>query len=375
VTGKKSAGVDRVLYDGWPLAYQPCEPAALHLLALLELHPPGIQPVLALPAPSINPLPEGVAVLLRPFADTSLNRLRWEQRVLPGMAADSACRLLHLTAGTASLWGRVPSLVSPTAFSEDGLLPIQERRMAGWAYRLRQAAGSGGLARTALLLWPSDLPPPETETPCRLLPGVVHPSFRRAGEAAPQPQEPDSLLAGLDLPETYILYHGPASNEDLRRLFSAWSWAAGPIGESYPLVIVGAPGRRVEELQNEFELWGSVHCFPDLPVASLAALYQGCSLLFHPAPLPAWGDPLRMALACGKPVVALESRRSAALVGPAAYLAPSDPGGRSLGAALLSVIVDESLYTSLSEAAQLRAESLDSSAFTNELGEIYRSKL
>jgi len=373
VTGKKSAGVDRVLYDGWPLAYQPCEPAALHLLTLLSLHPPDIQPVLVLPAPSMNPVPEGVAVLLQPFTDTPLNRLRWEQRVLPRMASESGSRLVHLTAGAAYLWGNVPTVVSPTAYSEVGWLPVQEGRVAGWAARLRQAAGLGGLARTSLLLWPSDLPPPEIKTPCRLLPGAVHPCFRPAGDAAAEYEERFQLLAGLDLPEAYILYHGPAADEDLRRLLSAWSWAAGPIGEGYPLIIVGAAGRQVEGLQNLFELSGSVRTVPDLPMASLAALYQGCSLLFHPAPLAAWGDPLRMALACGKPVVALESRRSAALVGPAAYLAPSDPGERSLGAALLSVIVDESLYSSLSEAAHLRSEKLDSKAFTIELGKIYHS--
>jgi glycosyltransferase involved in cell wall biosynthesis len=177
----------------------------------------------------------------------------------------------------------------------------------------------------------------------------------------------------LDLPETYILYHGPSAAEDLQRLLSSWSWAAGPIGENYPLIVVGAAGRLLETLLREYGLAGSVRPVPDLPVSSLAALYQGCSLLFHPAPLPAWGDPVRMALACGKPVVALESRRSAALVGPAAYLAPSDLGGRSLGAALLSVIVDDSLYARLSETARLRSGALDSQAFTIELGEIYRS--
>jgi len=186
-------------------------------------------------------------------------------------------------------------------------------------------------------------------------------------------QEQFRLLAGLDLPETYILYHGPAAYEDLRRLLSAWSWAAGPIGQDYPLITVGAAGRQLDNLLGEYGLAGSVRSVPDLPVASLAALYRGCSLLFHPAPLPAWGDPVRMALACGKPVVALESRRSAALVGPAAYLASSDPGERSLGAALLSVIVDESLYTSLSKAALKRSEALDSQAFTVALGEIYSS--
>ncbi|OGO31570.1 MAG: hypothetical protein A2Z16_04090 [Chloroflexi bacterium RBG_16_54_18] len=373
MSGRKPAGEDRVLYDGWALAYQPCEPAALHLLALLELHPPGIQPVLALPGLSMNPVPGGVTVLLRTYPDTPVNRLRWEQRILPGLAVESASRLVHLTAGSPPLWSRVPSVVSPTAFSETGLVTVPERSQAGWAARLRQAAGWGGLARTSSLLWPSDLPPPETVAPCRLLPGVVHPYFRQAGNGAGQAQEKVRLLAGLDSPETYILYHGPAASEDLHRLLSSWSWAAGPIGENYPLIVVGAAGRRLETLLREYRLAGSVRPVPDLPVSSLSALYQGCSLLFHPAPLPAWGDPVRMALACGKPVVALESRRSAALVGLAAYLAPSDPGGRSLGAALLSVIVDDSLYSSLSEAARLRSGALDSQAFRIELGGIYRS--
>jgi glycosyltransferase involved in cell wall biosynthesis len=211
-----------------------------------------------------------------------------------------------------------------------------------------------------MLLWPSDLPPPETGTPLRLLPGVVHPYFQPAGDGADQAQEQLRILAGLDLPETYILYHGPAAYQDLQHLLSAWSWAAGPIGEYYPLIAVGAAGRQLEDLLGEYGLAGSVRAVPDLPLASLAALYRGCSLLFHPAPLPAWGDPVRMALACGKPVVALESRRSATLVGPAAYLAPSDSGGRSLGAALLSVIVDESLYTSLRGRAPVRENQIAS---------------
>jgi glycosyltransferase involved in cell wall biosynthesis len=323
----------------------------------------------------MNPIPEGVVILLQSLTDTPVNRLRWEQKILPGMATDSASSLIHLTAGGPSLWGRVPSVVSPTAFSETGFMAVQGQHEAGWAARLRQAASWGGLARTSMLLWPFDLPPPETETPFRLLPGAIHPYFQQAGDGAGEAQGRFRLLAGLDLPATYILYHGPTAEVDLHRLLSAWSWAAGPIGEYYPLMVVGAAARRLENLLAEDKVAGSVRFVPDLPVVALAALYQCCSLLFHPAPLPAWGDPVRMALACGKPVVALESRRTAALVGPAAYLAPFDSGGRSLGAALLSVIVEESLSSRLSEAARQRADALDRQAFTNVLGEIYRSVL
>jgi hypothetical protein len=40
----------RVLYDGWSLVHDPLSPESLHLLALLDHLPPGIEPVVAFPA-------------------------------------------------------------------------------------------------------------------------------------------------------------------------------------------------------------------------------------------------------------------------------------------------------------------------------------
>ena len=103
-------------------------------------------------------------------------------------------------------------------------------------------------------------------------------------------------------------------------------------------------------------------------------IYQGCSALFHPAPLSPWGGAVSWALACGKPVVAAESALTDALVGPAAYLAPLDDA-RALGAALITVLVEEEVAEKLSLAAQKQAAGWHSPAFGQELLAAYQEIL
>ncbi len=62
---------------------------------------------------------------------------------------------------------------------------------------------------------------------------------------------------------------------------------------------------------------------------------------------------------------------SDALVGPAAYLVALDHP-RELGAALLTVIVEEEVASQLSAAALRRAAGWQTEAFRQELGEAYR---
>jgi glycosyltransferase involved in cell wall biosynthesis len=92
--------------------------------------------------------------------------------------------------------------------------------------------------------------------------------------------------------------------------------------------------------------------------------------LFHPAPIAPWGAPERHALACGKPVVASENLFSDALFGPAAYLAPAGDA-RALGAALITVVVEDSVAENLSQAARQRAESWLDQGFGQKLYEAY----
>jgi hypothetical protein len=73
-------------------------------------------------------------------------------------------------------------------------------------------------------------------------------------------------------------------------------------------------------------------------------------------------------------VVALEDRRIDALVGPAAYLVPDQPGknARALGAALVTLIVEESVGAALGSAARWRAAAWDGQAFSQALGNAYQ---
>jgi glycosyltransferase involved in cell wall biosynthesis len=366
----------KILYDGWSLVHQPNSPAALHLLTLLAAHPADFPAAVGLPGESSHLLPVDVETLQGFAPDTDWGRLGWEQRLLPALAARVEAALTHHIGGSPALFGAAPRLVSPAGFSV-GNLPAA-RRGPGFAGRLREAFSQGGLARAAVLLWPEDLPEPATETRLRRLPPPVHPLFQTSAGAANPAQSGRAELEGLDLPETYLLAHGPGDGAGLRRLLDAWSWAAGSIGEYYPLLLVGLdrPAQdRFAALLAEYQLTDTARPLPPLSLPALAAVYHGCGALFHPEQISVWGDPARLALACGKPVVALESEGAAALMGPAGYLIsaqqPYPAICRALGAALISVVVEESLADALSQAARERAAPWQLDSFSSSLRECY----
>lgn len=372
--------MQQVWYDGWPLVYQPNSPAALHLLTLLAAHTPDTPALVGLPGESYHPLPESVRTLLAQTPDTDWGRLRWEQRLLPALARAAKADWLHLVGGSPALLGSTRTLVSPAGFSA-GDLPTERREpRLGLAARLRQSFAQGGLVRAKALLWPDDLPGIQTQTAVRRLPPVVHPIFQPDGGIPSTARPASDELAALNLPETYLLYHGPGDEPAMHRLLDAWSWAAGSIGEYYPLVLIGldrSAQDRLAALLAEYQLSGTARPLPSLSLSALAGVYRGCSGLFHPVESSPWGDPVRMALACGKPVVGLDSGRTAALAGTAGYLVsanePYPMMCRALGAGLITVVVEDSLAETLSQAARERSASWQFDLFAQSLRECYRA--
>jgi glycosyltransferase involved in cell wall biosynthesis len=366
----------KILYDGWSLVHQPNSPAALHLLTLLAAHPADFPAWVGLPGEAFHPLPQGIESLRQPAANSDWGRLNWEQRLLPAQAGRIEASLVHLVGSGPALFGSRRALVSPAGFAESELSGA--RRRPGFAARLSESLSAGSQARVDARLWPADLPPSQANRPVHLLPPAVHPYFHPASEVPGVKSVDGRELDALDLPETYLLAHGPGDEPALRRLLDAWSWAAGSIGAYYPLVMAGlgrAGQDRLAALLAEYQLTGTAFPLPPLSLPALAAVYQRCSALFHPAPPSPWGDPIRLALACGKPVVALEDERSAVLVGPAGYLIP---GGddypalcRALGAALITVVVEAGLAEALAEAAQRRAAAWQWGSFVDGLRECY----
>lgn len=349
----------RVLYDGWPLIYQPDGPAALHLGTLLSLVPKEIETLLALPVESS---PEGFLPDVELAHLPSRNLNDWQQKQLQRLATEKSADLIHSSLPAASLFGRTPVLISPSGF---GALEPAEASMRA---RLGQALGRGGLAR-ASQLYPKDIPAESLPGKRLALAPVVNPAFTSA-KAGPPPED-------LELPESYILYHGPSHPGTMLKLLESWTWAAASIGELYPLVLLGlseGAKRFVEEQLPDLQLEEHVVLLPRVHPAHVAAIYQGASALAHPAPLSTWGDPVRHALAVGKPVVALKDERSEALVNGAAYLVETGDL-RAFGAAMITVVVDEVVRDKLVEEAGKLSAGWDSRAFQIDLLEVYEGSV
>lgn len=358
----------RVLYDGWSLLRAPDRPEALHLLGLLEQRHPGVKPVIALPGEPLPWLPEGIEVHVEPADDTLSARLAWEQRDLVRMGKRLGADLLHLTSSRPPLLGSVPSMVSPAGYPNS--TPPE-----GITDRLREALSSGGMARLGGLLWPSDLaavPPGGIKAPLYLLPAEP------ISSSTSQISDRDlAKIRTLDLPETYILYHGPVDKRSLHHLLEAWSWAAASIGEHFPMLILGldALSRRVlRTLLDKSGLQDTVRDLPALEPALVPHLYQGCAAVFHPSPLSAWGPTAWLALRLGKPLVAAASALADKLVGAGAYLLPQGDQ-RALGAALITVIVEQGVAESLSQAGRQRSAGWDQRSFKESLFAAYQAVL
>ena len=341
----------RVLYDGWPLIYAPLSSAAWHLRTLLTIGAGMIEPVLALPTePQAAPLG---AEMLTTYHHTH-DRGAWVQDILPRLALENGAGAIHTTNPSASLFGKVPTLVSPAEL---------ERRQSG--SRWKAALGRGGLAR-AQILWPSDLPAPRLPGAVRRLPPVVHAEFQIAAAQA--------SASRTRLPEEFILVHGLPDERSALSLLESWTWAAASIGEFYPLVIVDldeATARLVQEQLPRFHVEDSVRILNAVQPQELAGIYQACTALVHLGQPSPWGNPLRAALADGKAVVAQREAHTEAIVGAAAYLTPPEDL-RAFGAAMITVVVDENAREKLEDAARQRAAHWKADAFKGELLVIYR---
>jgi glycosyltransferase involved in cell wall biosynthesis len=352
----------------------------LHLLAILENLPEGVQPSVALPESPPEWFPAvPFQILKTPIQD----QFSWEQSGLPRLTRRLDAQLLHLFSASAPLLGRSLAVVSPSGFNPIDLPdPNHGERNGGVRGRLRRSIRLGGLARAHAIFWPKDLPIDTQLAAFQRLPPCVYSGFTPDGLPASGRWQNGfarawNELRQLDLPETYLLYHGPASTSAIDYLLNAWRWAAGPIGDYHPLLVLGfnaAERGNLTKMAESFNFGETIRALPELSPLAVALLYQGSTALFHPAPEPVWGGPIRHALACGKPIVASQHPQTNRLVGPAAYLAPGDDS-RLLGAALITVVVEEEVASKLAQAARQRAAAWTGLAYSHALFAVYQKIL
>ncbi len=362
----------------------PISPSALHLLAILENLPAEIEPIVAFPEPAPKWMGD-IPVEIQLTSNTPTGRLRWEQVQIPNLGRKLRAQLLHLTAPTAPLVSGFRTLFSPSDFGAgvDDSAGATHSSMedTNFITRLSRSLAQGGMSQVKEILWPLDLPLPELHAPMVRLPPIVPLDFiSHAYQQLASPRGKstrDDQFSGLELPESFILYHGPGDRRNLRQLLICWSWAADAIGAGTPLVVIGLEGSAktvFSEIAAGFGLSSSLRILPDVKPDLLPSLYQVCTAVFHPAPVSPWCGPVRLALASGKPLVASETPYAEAIAGPAAYLV-DEKDARALGAALVTFVVEEQMAESLSAAAVTRAESWISPGFGEQLGARYRAAL
>jgi glycosyltransferase involved in cell wall biosynthesis len=325
-------------------------------MAILSCQLDGFQSLLALPAEPPEWLAVEAHTHVLPAANSPRGRLVWEQRTLPGLRQRLGATLLHLTSPNPPLFSSTLSVVSPCTFDVNF-------QGGGFVPRLRQAVSQGGMARLRGLFWPDDLPPPIEAGPLYRLPPAIR-----------FPAEDLQRADALDLPEAYVLYHGPSEERALRRLLDAWSWVVDPLGGAYPLLAIGLgeDGReRLASLAVEYSLGEGVRSLPMVSPAAVGTIYQRSAALIHPLMDPPWGGPARLALASDTPVISFESEPMSALVGPAAYLVPQGEA-RLLGAALITVLVEEEVAQKLIQEGRQRVAAWSLPAFAAGLAQAYQ---
>jgi glycosyltransferase involved in cell wall biosynthesis len=349
-----------VLLDGWDLLYAPQGSPALHLLTLLATCPADVRYTVAMPDSPPHWLPRDVQVSVVPTANTAWRRLIWEQRVLPAVARQTAADLLHLTAQTPPLTISIPVVVSPSDCT------LREHR-AGWISRLRGALTVAGMSRVRALFWPADLPPAQANLPVYTLPPVVHPGF------VPGEHSASKLPQGVVLAEAYVLYPAVLNRTDLNRLLNVWSWVYSSVGEYFHLLLPGLSADQRGEVQGSFARYGlkdSLQILPPINPLALPSLYHQSLVVFQMGSSSAWANPARNALVGGKPFVASFSEQMDAIVGPSAYLTPAEDE-RAQGAALITVLIEESLSEQLSQAARQRSSAWGAADYILALREAY----
>jgi glycosyltransferase involved in cell wall biosynthesis len=348
----------RIVINGWFLAHDPHTGSGQYLRALLEWLPkvaPEHEYHVVVPAP----LPPAQATLgyslqVSAVQGTNLGKLRFEQIVFPGTARKLRADLIHVP-----YWAPPLRSPAPIVVTVHDLIPLLLPEYRGSRkVQLYTTLVSAATAGAALVLTDSrasagDITqhlkiPAERVRAIHLAAG---PQYTAKGEW--QVDDPIRARYGIEQ-EGYVLYLGGFDpRKNVRGLLSAWTWASGSIGQGYPLIIAGQlpePGGAHYEdypaLARELDVVDTVRFIGPVAEADKPALYRGATVFVYPSRYEGFGLPPLEAMACGAPVVAGTGGSLLEVVGSAGYLIPPDDT-RSIGAALLTVVVEPQVHTDL----------------------------
>ena len=288
----------------------------------MVLHPQGDLPE----------LPADVRTRALSASQSSWERIQYEQVTLPRAAAELAADLLLILGEGIPLAASLPIVALP---------PIEPANSsAGVLEGLRRAAGRAGARGASATLYPADTL--NLGQRAQSYPPFVSDDFRHH-----QGRTPDGALE-------YVLCYD-TEPEEVRKALAAWTWVDGSLGDTYPLLFLGCDSETEHQIlaaAAELDVADSVVIRSK--VLELPVIYQSAAA-FLSVGLSAWGQPIRWALASEVPVAAFETGAGSSIIGEAGYLVPQGDT-RALGAACLSLLVQEELAASLRAKGRRRAE-------------------
>ncbi|MEJ2012360.1 MAG: hypothetical protein P8X64_09075 [Anaerolineales bacterium] len=341
----------RVAMNALAWRAEPASVEALHIQETVYLaarQPEIDQVILYQPASWQRIEADKLYIVRLPEPGSALRAAALEQWSLPRQARARGAQLLLSAYLRPSLFTRLPQAWLDSRF--DCHPPDPDSSRLGRAFD--RAVSESGAER----LVSSDLPAGPAPGITRLAPWVDS-RFR------PERGADDMVaLAGHGLRPGYVLVHG-LSSIGVARILAAWTWVEGGVGDTYPLVVIAAAPEAVRTLKTAAEQAGlrseiivlSASRLDDLP-----AIYRSAALFFQLERVRS-GQSLRWAQASGLPVAGIETATSASILGEAGYLAPANDG-RALGAACLTLLVEEELRRALAAKGLRRAERYRSDA-------------
>jgi hypothetical protein len=218
----------------------------------------------------------------------------------------------------------------------------------GFERRLQRALAVAGMRGAAAVLYAADTPVDAAGPRWASVPPCVPPDVVAGQEGtAPRPS---------GLPEAYVLAACEPPSA-LPLLLTAWTWVESSLGDLFALLLACPDAITRDASQRAADARGlgeTVRAVVLNDAEWPAAFRQGAALLH--AGERANAAALRWALAAGLPAAALSTTVSESILGPAGYLATRNDA-RALGAACLTLLVEEGVADDLRQRGLERAQS------------------
>ncbi|MBH27622.1 MAG: hypothetical protein CL789_00085 [Chloroflexi bacterium] len=375
--------MSRVLINGW-FFHKPNTGSGQYLRLLLKhLSSADTRMEIHVISPVSTEVPDSCTLHVHNTLDRQINKFYFEQVIVPRAAKQVGADVLHIPYWSPPFKSPCPVIITIHDIIPI-LLPEHSRSLIHRVYTAITIAATQG---TSHIITDSNTSHDDIVANLNLADTQVHTIHLGTDDVYKPQQNPvavNKVRASYNLPDTYILYLGGFQrHKNLRHLLAAWTWAEPVANEDCPLVIAGRLPEQPDgyiydnlpNIVNELGINDTVRFIGEVKEEEKTTLYQLASCFVFPSSYEGFGLPPLEAMACGVPVVTTSAGALKEVVGDAAYLISEPVDARELGAAIISVIVDENLASDLRQRGLIQSSKFSWEQTAIGTLEIYRKAM